>query len=430
MAAGTVERSIAELAGEITAIAGRVNAVNRRWLGLIAEFDRREGWAAAGARSCAHWLNWKCGLDLGAAREKVRVAHALERLPLIAAAMASGDLSYSKVRALTRVATGGNEVELLEAARHSTAHHVEAIVRQFRRSQELAEITREARQYARRQLVYSFDEDGGLALKVRLTAETGALVLRALAAAITEVPLPDVSAETSSADGEVAPARAGAPGDVSAETSRVDSDWAARRADAFAVICESYLKHGAEALAGGERHEIVLHVSAEALAARGGDRCELEDGPAVAVETGRRLACDASLVAILEDAKGEPLDVGRKTRTIPPALRRALASRDGGCVFPGCTHKRYVDGHHLQHWADGGKTRLANLVTLCRFHHRAVHEGGMRVERLDDGACRFTRPNGEVLESVAHGHTRPLPVVGLESSHGDTRPQRDHPGPR
>jgi hypothetical protein len=92
-------------------------------------------------------------------------------------------------------------------------------------------------------------------------------------------------------------------------------------------------------------------------------------------------------------------------------------------VFPGCTHKRYVDGHHLQHWADGGETRLANLVTLCRFHHRAVHEGGMRVERLDDGAWRFTRPNGEVLESVAYGHTRPLPVVGLESSHGDARPQ-------
>jgi len=161
MAGATVGRSIAELAAEITAIAGRVNAVNRRWLELIAEFDRREGWAAARARSCAHWLNWKCGLDLGAAREKVRVAHALERLPLIAAAMASGELSYSKARALTRVATDGNEGELLEAARHATAHHVEAMVRQFRRSQELAEVSREARQYARRQLVYTFDEDGG-----------------------------------------------------------------------------------------------------------------------------------------------------------------------------------------------------------------------------------------------------------------------------
>jgi hypothetical protein len=120
-------------------------------------------------------------------------------------------------------------------------------------------------------------------------------------------------------------------------------------------------------------------------------------------------------VAILEDGQGEPLGVGRKTRTIPPALRRALASRDGGYVFPGCTHKRYVDGHHLQHWADGGTTKLANLVTLCRFHHRAVHEGGMRVERLHDGAWRFTRPDGEALESVAHGHTRPLSVEAVDS---------------
>lgn len=229
----------------------------------------------------------------------------------------------------------------------------------------------------------------------------GAVLLRALAAAMEEV----------------------APPDVAAETSHAESDWAARRADALAVICESFLKHGAEALNGGERHEIVLHVAAETLTSRAGDRCELEGGPAIAVETARRLACDASLVAILEDGQGEPLDVGRKTRTIPLALRRALASRDGGCVFPGCTHKRYVDGHHLQHWADGGETRLANLVTLCRFHHRAVHEGGMRVERLDDGAWRFTRPDGEVLESVAHGHTRPLAAVGLESRHGAAGPQ-------
>ena len=183
------------------------------------------------------------------------------------------------------------------------------------------------------------------------------------------------------------------------------------------MIAESFLAHGAEALNGGERQEIVLHVSAETLTSRSGDRCEIEDGPAIPVETARRLACDASLVAILEDGRGEPLDVGRKTRTIPPALRRALASRDRGCVFPGCTHKRYVDGHHLQHWADGGTTKLANLVTLCRFHHRAVHEGGMRVERLHDGAWRFTRPDGEALESVAHGHTRPLQVDRVESHH-------------
>ena len=204
--------------------------------------------------------------------------------------------------------------------------------------------------------------------------------------------------------------------DVSAATSVGEGSWAARRADALSVIAESFLAHGAEALNGGEHQEIVC-AFAETLTSRSGDRCEIEDGPAIPIETARRLACDASLVVILEDGRGEPLDVGRKTRTIPPALRRALASRDRGCVFPGCTHKRYVDGHHLQHWADRGTTKLANLVTLCRFHHRAVHEGGMRVERLHDGAWRFTRPDGEALESVTHGHTRPLQVDRVESHH-------------
>lgn len=411
------ETPLEQLAAEIADIASRVNAVSHRWLVLIAEFDRRQGWAQAGARSCAHWLHWRCGLDMGAAREKVRVARALERLPLVGAAMASGELSYSKVRALTRVACPANEAELLAAARQATAHHLETLVRQYRRTQEVAQLTREARQFAKRQLLHSFDEDGALLLRARLTAEAGALVLRALAAAMEEVPWEspqaDVSAETSTpvhrhrVSAETPAAAEGS--DVPAETSLGEANWSARRADALALVAEAYLKHGPAALNGGERHEIVLHVSAETLSRdAGGTHCELEDGPAVAAETARRLACDASLVTIIEDHQGEPLDVGRKTRTIPPAIRRALAARDGGCVYPGCTHKRYVDGHHLQHWADGGTTKLANLVTLCRFHHRAVHEGGVRVERLADGAWRFTRPDGEVLESLAHGHTRPL----------------------
>jgi len=175
-------------------------------------------------------------------------------------------------------------------------------------------------------------------------------------------------------------------------------------------------------LSGGDRHAVTVHVDAAALKSRDGSRCELEEGPVLSLETGRRLACDASLITIAEDDLGEPLDVGRKTRSIPPALRRALGSRDRGCVFPGCTHKRYVDGHHIRHWADGGETRLANLVTLCRFHHRAVHEGGIRVERLDDGAWRFTRPDGRVLTTVARGHTRPFEGLPTATGGSSERP--------
>jgi hypothetical protein len=144
------------------------------------------------------------------------------------------------------------------------------------------------------------------------------------------------------------------------------------------------------------------------LRQRDAGRCELDDGPAIPIETARRLACDASKVTITEDERGEPLDVGRKTRTIPPALRRALAARDKGCVFPGCNHKRYVDGHHIEHWADGGETKLSNLATLCRFHHRAVHEGGLKMQRCDDGAWRFVNARGESLYGCAPGHTQPL----------------------
>jgi hypothetical protein len=180
-----------------------------------------------------------------------------------------------------------------------------------------------------------------------------------------------------------------------------------KRADALAVIFESFLAHGAEAMRGGERHQIVVHVSAETLKA-GGGCCEIEDGPAIASETARRLACDASVVAIVENEKGEPLSVGRKTRSIPPALQRALNSRDQGCRFPGCTHKKYTDAHHIHHWAHGGETKMSNLVTLCRFHHRKVHEGEVVVQVLDDGAMRFMHPGGESFESVPLNVTRPI----------------------
>ncbi len=172
-----------------------------------------------------------------------------------------------------------------------------------------------------------------------------------------------------------------------------------RRVEALTTIAESFLASGPQELSGGDRQQIVVHVDAETLKHSHAGRCDLEQGPSIAAETARRLACDASLVAIVENEQGEPLNVGRKTRTIPPAIRRALNSRDRGCRFPGCAFKRYVDGHHVKHWAHGGETKLSNLVTLCRFHHRLVHEGCVEIQTLDDGAFRFVRPNGQTYES-------------------------------
>jgi Domain of unknown function (DUF222)/HNH endonuclease len=373
-----------ELEAEITELAGHLNAAQHRWLILIEEFDRRAGWSDGSTQSCAHWLNWKCGIALGAAREKVRVAHAIPKLPRISEAMARGELSYSKVRALTRIACEKTEEYLLHIALHGTAAHVERVVHQFRRAQEADELSREERQQVNRKLTYFYDADGSLLLKGRLPAEIGAQLIKALEAAAQDEEAEDVSAETSERP-----------------------SWGARRADALGRIAESFLKHGLEVLSPGDRQQIIVHVDAHTLREGGAGRCEFEDGPAMAAETARRMACDASTVHMEEDEAGEPLNIGRKSRTIPPALRRALKSRDQGCRFPGCPNFRYVDAHHIHHWAQGGETKLSNLVQLCRFHHRQVHEGRVVIKRLDDGALRFVKPDGSAFESPRPGPTKP-----------------------
>jgi hypothetical protein len=373
--------STPELVREITTLAGHLNAANARFLALIAELDRRRGWAEAGVKSCAHWLNWQCGISLGAAREKVRVARALETLPRVAAAMADGRVSYFKARELTRVATPANEDYLLNIALCGTASHVEDVVRGYRRALDAEELSREAVQQRDQHLWLHTEPDGSLSIRGRVPAEVGALFKRALEAALDTLPIPEnVPAGTFSGSEELHRSRK-------------------RRVEALATLAESFLANGPKDLSGADRHQIVVHVDVETLKHDHPGRCELEHGPAIASETARRLACDCSVVRIIENAKGEPLDVGRKTRTLPPGIRRALNARDKGCRFPGCCFKRYVDGHHVKHWANGGETRLSNLVTLCRFHHRLVHEGKVVIQTLDDGAFRFVRPDGQAFDS-------------------------------
>jgi hypothetical protein len=319
----------------------------------------------------------------------VRVARALESLPKVSAAMASGRVSYSKVREITRVASSETEDTLLMFAEHGTAQHVEKLVRGFRRCQDAEELSREAQQQQNRCVSIRHDDDGSLILKCRLSAEAGAKILKALQLAVQELPVEP-------------------PKDVPAGTLPVRVPFSVRRADALALVAESFLAHGALEVRGTDRHQIVVHVAAETLRDRTAGCCEFEHGPAMAAETARRLACDASIVALIENDDGEPLNAGRKTRTISAPLRRVLNARDKGCRFPGCANSRYIDAHHVEHWANGGETKPSNLVSLCRFHHRAVHEGGIRIEILDDGAFRFVKPNGVAVDSVLPGFTQPL----------------------
>jgi hypothetical protein len=367
---------------EITALWGQITAATHRFLELVAELDDQRGWNGAGMINCAHWLNVYCGIGMVAAREKVRVAHAIRLLPGINAAFREGRVSYSKVRAMTRVATPENEAVLLNIAIHGTAAHVERTVRQFRTIEHLEEAHRAAAAYRDRYLQFRYLDDERQIVHGVLPVEVAELVRQAVDRAVELLEAgPDDSAES----------------------------WGARRADALRLIASQFLEQRAEEAGSSDRYQVVVHIDQALLTGAASSTpgakpvlAELEDGPALAIETARRLACDAALVGMVDDAQGEPLSVGRRSRAIPPSLKRALKARDKGCRFPGCPHTRYTEGHHIEHWANGGETKLGNLITLCHHHHHLVHEGGYRIEVTDDGVFRFLDPEGaQVSEDFA-----------------------------
>ena len=480
------------LGNQIAELSARIDAATYDLLCHLHEFDRRYGWE--GWRSCAHWLNWRTGLDLGAAREKLRVAAALADLNHVSAAMARGQLSYSKVRALTRVASPATEARLLAVALRATAAQVERLVRAWRRVDRDAQPDAEQVLLASRTLSMHVDEDGMVLLRGRLPPEVGALLLRAVEAALEQVPAtadggePTIAQRRADALGLVAesalaggldpgnpadrfqvtvhmqadalpardptdaaprgcaetravspaPAAPVAPaGPCVAADSRVVSltpaaplaPAAPRVAADTRVVSPAPSGPGAQTTnLGAEQATIATpHISAEtfevseAAFERVAPETDLDAGLAVIEQAGglhlgreaaRRVACDAGIVVLRHAADGQVLDVGRRTRTVPSAMRRALLSRDRGqCQFPGC-ESRHCDAHHVEHWADGGETRLQNLVLACRFHHRALHEGGFRVVPADAaGQFRFLRPDGTPLPAeppVARWEGAPL----------------------
>jgi hypothetical protein len=415
------------LADEITALASHIHAATCRWLGLVAEFDRRGGWSEWGCRSCAHWLSWRCGIGPVAAREHVRVALRLGELPLIRDAFAEGRLSYSQVRALTRIEGVEREEELLSLARHATAAQLERLVRAYRGVVARARVT--AAGGPERFVLWDHADDGSMLLRARLPAEEGAVVLEALQSTLdrigegasAETPVSErasaesrVGGSASAESAAIVPTPVGPPvdGTASAEAPAAGSasaespTLAQRRADALVIMAETALANGPAART-GDRYQVVVHLDTDELR-QGAGEAELADGTPIAAATARRIACDAALVPLLERA-GRPLSVGRKTRSIPPALRRALSSRDRGCRFPGCSNHRTVDAHHIEHWANGGRTSLENLVQLCRHHHRLLHEGGYIVTKAGP-VFVFRRPDGRRL--------MPAPRKPRGSAHG------------
>ena len=348
------------LSARISSLAAHIDAALCEWLELVAEFDRREAWADSGATNCANWLAFTCSLSSRTAREHVRVAARLAEFPLTTEAFRRGELSYSKVRAITRVDDVSREAELVDLARAASAAQLDGIVRAHARV-----IAVEQPDVRRRFVSLAKDDDGTWVLRGRLGAEEAAVLGVALAALRG-------SAE---------------PGEDEATAATVGE----RNADALV------------ALAGGActSPEVTVLVDVEALAADGAaaGRCEVNGGAPLAAEAARRLCCDAGIV-VSTHRRGSVLDVGRRRRTVSPALNRALRARDGCCQFPGCTNHHFVDAHHIRHWAHGGETSLDNLVLLCRHHHRLVHEGGYALERARNGEIVVLTPERRRIRAV------------------------------
>jgi len=467
----------AQLGQAITLLSAQINSANHRLLRLIAEFDRCGGWRSDGAmRSCAHWLVAHCGITLGAAREKVRVTRQLEVLPEVNGVFAEGGISYSKVRAITRVATPENEGFMVHLAQENSAGHLERLVSRYEPVPDpgLAgllewgpgeavdaagsggaieagaaagssddagngagpELDGEALRELAREVYWFQDKEGMWVIHARLPPEQGQLVMKALQAvarplaeerqeewqakqkarmqavarkilqrgrAGADAGVDGGAVRADACEGTAGGARPGAESacgsssiipnhlayaraeeKISAETFSQHMNQV--RADALVAMVEHFLATGPDyrslqGLKGAERCQVVLHVDVNTLREQKSGMCcthghaHFEDKPWLAPSTARRLSCDASLVTVLEDDGGQVLNVGRKSRIVPERIRRALRERDGVCRYPGCQESEYVDAHHIQHWADGGETKLDNLVTLCRFHHRQLHRG-------------------------------------------------------
>jgi len=353
---------IEDLDRNILTLCSRINIATYELLVLIREFDERLGWLKWGLKNCAEWLAWRCDFSMTTALEKVRVAHALKILPGISGAFASGELSYSKVRALTRVATSRNEDDLLVFALRATATHVAERCRELRCGSEDS-IDSATRAYANRSLRVRRDPHRHtVTITVELPLDTGELLEKALDKARDD--------------------------EVLAMPELADQSWSTRQADAFVSMVGEYLSGGNGDGHSNDNYLVTVHVDQSALATG-------EGRSALPIESVKRLCCDSHVVVITEDEKGEPLSIGRKSRIVPLAMQRALRARDSNCcTFPGCHNRRFLHNHHVKHWSDSGETNLDNLMLLCTRHHTLVHEGGFRIEKDFQNQWTFLRPDG------------------------------------
>ena len=387
-------RPLEELADSLQDSWKSVCECTARFLREVYEFDLRQGYKEWGYVDTAEWLDFKCGISRVTAREKVRIAKCLVVLSKVEKAFGEGKLSYSKVRALVRVAKLETEDELLEFALKTPASFLEKRLAELRNGS-LEGSSSDAAHLDRK--LWSCEREGDrMVISAELSRADAMLVLEALEKCKGEIAESGLENDgkwddlARSADALVLMARRSLSGrfrGIDSETDKGEEDDANGESGATGDSAESP----------GSGHLVMVHVDESALRGKGG----ASDLP---IRTVKRLLCDGPAVGIVENGNGEPLSIGRKSRTVPTAIRRALDGRDRTCRFPGCSHTKWLDAHHIRHWTDGGETSLKNLVLLCTHHHRLLHEGGFQMLPREGGSYYFGKRDGRPVE-LAEGQT-------------------------
>ncbi|HKX72135.1 MAG TPA: DUF222 domain-containing protein [Acidimicrobiales bacterium] len=473
---GAVRTEADDVSAALRELAGQIHAANAELVGLLSRFDALGGWHGIGIRSLGHWASIHLGIDVHTAAHQAQVGQRLAALPAIAAAAAAGELGWSKLQLVARVAEPASEAKWLGLAREMAVGQLARVVSAYRRASETDDPDR-CRNHRDRRGIWLFDQPDGLVRITGLLEADDAAVLRAALAAqgallwrkhddatvttdtggtidaTTETHADDGTTNgdattethddgttngdaTTGADGgmtngddraEPGDADEGQPADTGrgdeARPSEVDPTLAAadpaatRRVDALVALARAALAAGSRPDDGDDLTEVLLCVDLDVLTGHAEiGRSHLNAGPALPTPTARRLCCDALIRPLLHH-HDQPLDLGRSQRLVNRAQRRALRFRDGpGCAFPGCS-ARHVDAHHITFWADGGPTDLDNLVLLCRHHHRLLHEGGYTAALVDNHP-RFYRPD--------HTPIRPPDAPPPNPAPGSTELRRRH----
>ena len=356
------ERQAEELVHAVDTAHRETSKIQRAMLGAIAEMDRLEIWRGSGARDMAQWLAFRQGISQWKARRWIAAGYALEHLTDLARALSTGELGIDKVVELARFASFESEAGLIRWAKFVSC----AAVRR-RADLEVRRGIEDVREAERSRFLRWWHADDGnrLGLEAELPAAQGAIVATALQRIADTIPA--------------------MPGEE--DPSYVE----ARRADALVAVCSSRLADDADP----DRATVVVHARLGDLAASNGS-AEIGDGGRIHPETARRLLCDGRVQTVVEDQRGEPLRLGRLTREPSASMMRLLRHRDGECRFPGCGARRFTQAHHIVWWGDGGSTDLDNLILLCFFHHRLVHEHGWAVRRGPSGGLRWIEPDGSI----------------------------------